>query len=83
MGNLGLDKRYAWGPDDFKVSETMQKYFVNFIKSGDPNGPGLPKWPAYTSEGDYRRMRIDVESRAEAEPERARYMVLESATPKP
>lgn len=82
MGNLPLDKRYAWEPDDYKVSEVLQGYFVNFIKTGNPNGPGLPQWPAYASPG-FQRMRIDVNSRVEAEPERARYMALDAATANP
>lgn len=82
MGNLPLDKRYAWEPGDFKVSETLQGYFVNFIKTGNPNGAGLPEWPAYSSPG-YQRMRIDVTSRVEAEPGRARYLALDAAMATP
>jgi para-nitrobenzyl esterase len=26
----------------------MSSYWVNFITSGDPNGKGLPQWPAYS-----------------------------------
>ena len=33
-------------PQDRALSETMSRYFVNFIVSGDPNGDGLPHWPA-------------------------------------
>jgi para-nitrobenzyl esterase len=78
MGNLDLDKRYTWEPDDYKVSEIMQSYFVNFIKNGNPNGTGLPHWPAYSPKDDYMRMRIDVVAKAEPEPDRARYQVLDT-----
>jgi para-nitrobenzyl esterase len=33
--------------DDSRLSEVMQRYWVNFVKSGDPNGATLPAWPAY------------------------------------
>jgi len=79
MGNLDLDNRYAWGADDHKVSETMQAYFVNFIKTGNPNGSGLPPWPAYNAKSNYSRMHIDVVSKAEPEPDRARYQALDAA----
>jgi para-nitrobenzyl esterase len=78
MGNLDLDTRYAWDADDHKVSETMQSYFANFIRTFNPNGPGLPEWPAYTAKSDYMRMRLDVTSKAEPEPDRARYQVLDT-----
>jgi para-nitrobenzyl esterase len=83
MGNLDLDNRYTWEPDDRKVSETMQGYFANFIKTGNPNGPGLPTWPAYDARTNYMRMRIDVVSRAEPETDRARYEVLDAILAKP
>jgi para-nitrobenzyl esterase len=78
MGNLDLDKRYTWEPDDYKVSEIMQSYFVNFIKSGNPNGPGMPQWPVYEPKDNYMRMRIDVAAKAEPESDRARYQVLDT-----
>ena len=72
-----------WEPADHEVSKTMQAYFVNFIKTGNPNGPGLPEWPAYRADNNYQRMRIDVKSHAEPEAHRDRYLALDAATAKP
>jgi para-nitrobenzyl esterase len=77
MGNLDLDPRYTWDAEDHKVSQTLQSYFVNFVKTGNPNGPSVPEWPAYRHDTGYMRMRIDVQSKAEPEPDRARYQVLD------
>jgi para-nitrobenzyl esterase len=83
MGNLPLDKRYAWEDADYKVSEVVEGYFANFIKTGNPNGPGLPNWPAYDSATNFQRMRLDVDSRSEAEPHRDRYLALDAVNATP
>lgn len=42
-----------WTDTDRKVAATMQAYFVNFIKTGDPNGGALPRWqPFDTAKSD-------------------------------
>jgi para-nitrobenzyl esterase len=74
MGNLDSNKVYAWTPDDYKVSKVMQEYFANFIKTGDPNGRGLPAWPKF---GAGQRLVIDVNTRAEADKTRPRYQFLD------
>jgi para-nitrobenzyl esterase len=76
MGNLPLDPRYAWVPADYKVSEVVQAFFANFIKTGNPNGAGLPDWPAYSS--DTQIMRLAVDSHAEPEPHLDRYRALDT-----
>lgn len=43
--NLALLPR-PWEPADRALAELMSSYWVNFIRSGDPNGPGLPPWPS-------------------------------------
>ena len=77
MGNLSTNKVFAWTPDDYKVSELMQGYFANFIKTGDPNGSGLPAWPAANHGDVVQVMHIDVQSRAEPERHRDRYVFLD------
>ena len=83
MGNLATNKVYAWTPEDHKVSELMQGYFANFVKTGNPNGPGLPQWPAVNGGGSAQFMRIDVDSRAEVDKTRERYLFLDSIYHKP
>jgi para-nitrobenzyl esterase len=51
FGNLGVGGRAAPTAEDRALSEQMQSYWVNFAKQGDPNGAGLPGWPAFTEAG--------------------------------
>lgn len=47
FGNL--DKLVDRRPEavDYKVSDMVSSYWVNFARNGDPNGAGLPEWSAY------------------------------------
>lgn len=78
MGNLHLVKEFAWTAEDYKVSQTMQQYFANFIMTGNPNGKGLPEWPAAEPASDAPAvMVIETESKAVKAENDARYRFLE------
>ncbi|HEX2533178.1 MAG TPA: carboxylesterase family protein [Chitinophagaceae bacterium] len=47
FNNLKFVQR-SWKPVDEQLAQTMSDYWVNFVKTGNPNGAGLPAWPAYT-----------------------------------
>lgn len=57
LGNLDTWKR-NWQPDDRVLEEQMSSYWLQFIRTGDPNKQGLPAWPPYTPR-DMRIMHLD------------------------
>ena len=69
-------KKAAWAPEDRKASEQIAAYFANFIKTGKPNGGGLPKWPAFGK--THQVMHLDAASHAAPEEHRDRYEFLDA-----
>ena len=53
FNNLGGGGRYWFANRDYddadrQLSEVIASYWVNFAATGNPNGDGVPEWPAYT-----------------------------------
>jgi para-nitrobenzyl esterase len=82
MGNLSSNHVYDWTPEDYKVSQIMQEYFANFIKTGNPNGGGLPKWLPVKPNQPANYLQIDVETKPGVETHRGRYTALDEVNGK-
>lgn len=64
MGNLSTNPAFPWRAADYAVSEIFQQVYINFVKYGNPNGLGLPEWPAYNAGGGVPPvMLIDADTR--------------------
>jgi para-nitrobenzyl esterase len=62
---------YQFSDAEKRLSKQMTSYWVNFAKTGNPNGPGLPAWPQYTQDGErilvlHQRVRVIDHWRSEA-----------------
>jgi len=68
-------------PEDLAVSRMAQSYWVNFAKSGDPNGAGLPAWPRHAAgDGQIFEFRPDGSASAGPDSRKARLDVTRKAT---
>jgi para-nitrobenzyl esterase len=47
FGNLSAPVGAEPTPEARALSEMISQYWVNFAKTGNPNGPGLPAWPVF------------------------------------
>jgi para-nitrobenzyl esterase len=58
-----------WTDTDRKVADIVSSYWVNFAKTGDPNGAGLPQWSPYDPASD-QLMNITGDPHMQAAPSR-------------
>lgn len=77
LGNLPTNRVYDWQPSDYMVSSVMQEYFVNFIKTKNPNGVGLPYWPLYQSWQKDPIMYIGYDTHRAPDKTRERYLYFD------
>jgi para-nitrobenzyl esterase len=78
--NLRVPEGGTADPEDKEVARIMNAYWVNFAKTGNPNGDGLPLWPLYNPETNQI---LDVQSDGKPvgkpDPRKARLDVIEKA----
>src|SRR5690606_35798660 len=77
FGQLDTVPKVTWTDADRRLSDRMMTYWSNFAKAGDPNGSGLPEWPAYDP-ATPRVLHLDVEIGAKPDTRRPRYLFLDS-----
>jgi len=77
MGNLSTNSVYNWTADDYQVSSIFQGYYLNFVKSGNPNGLGLPNWPALNKSQIPQILHIGIPTELHPDVHRKRYLVLD------
>jgi para-nitrobenzyl esterase len=78
--NLGARPGSTPAPGDQAVAKIMNAYWVNFARTGNPNGLGLPKWPVYSPK---KKEILDIQSDGKPvgkpDPRKARLDVIEKA----
>ena len=76
LGALLGDKVTA---TDAAVASTMHRYWVNFARTGNPNGADLPAWtPVTTTDDPLLEFQLDVRVVTKADPWKARLDVTEA-----
>ena len=67
MGTLPTNRVYDWQPEDYMVSDIFSQYYVNFVKTGNPNGLGLVEWPTTNGKAVAPVLQIDVNTTVKAD----------------
>jgi para-nitrobenzyl esterase len=79
FGNLGAMGPMGGSdnPANKALSDLISSYWINFARTGDPNGPNLPKWPAFNGT-EQQVMFFDGESGARKHPNLEKIMAFDA-----
>jgi para-nitrobenzyl esterase len=75
----GAPRKGRWEKMDYSLSKTMLTYWVNFVKTGNPNGPDVPKWPRYEESANNPLMHFDSHAEVGPDERTSRLRLLDSA----
>lgn len=75
----GSDRKARWENTDRELSAAMLRYWANFVKTGDPNGPGLPVWPRYEAKANDPLMRFNDRPQVKPDERTSRMKVFDAA----
>ena len=82
VGALQLVNTREWTPADYQAADVLQGFFSNFIKTGSPNGEGLPTWPWFQASIP-KVMVIAADPHTIPEPGLRRYQFLDTLKSSP
>ncbi len=78
MGNLATNTIYDWNADDYEVSSIFVRYYANFVKTGNPNGLGLPEWHAFNKDKSVLYLNVDTKAKLADPTAEGRYKYLDT-----
>jgi len=75
----GTNRAGRWEEEDRALSRTMVTYWANFVKTGDPNGSGVPSWPRYQERTGNPLMQFNKQAEVKLDDRISRMLPLDTA----